>query len=177
MSAPESLRDEVAAVLAEHDACGVAYESDAWRYECGFALASPLTSALEAALLHLADALLASPALADLIRERESACGCTPGTEENGWHETRCPACAVKDRRQWADAMEKSKALGHLIREGRSDLQARLDAIAAYAGHPGNWGTSDHRGRLIHDLATGAIDPASRNWGDTNLPETHGGGA
>ena len=62
-----------------------------------------------------------------------------------------------------ADALLASPAL--------AQLQARLDAIAAYAGHPGNWGASDTRGRLIHDLATGVIDPTSRDWGDTNLKE------
>lgn len=49
-------------------------------------------------------------------------------------------------------------------------LQARLDAIAAYAGHPGNWSATDGRRRLISDLATGGIDPASRDWSNTNLP-------
>lgn len=56
-----------------------------------------------------------------------------------------------------------------LARE-RDELQARLDAIAEFAGHPGNWSASEYRGRLIHNLATGSIDPASRDWSDTNLP-------
>ena len=159
MSAPESLRDEVAE--AAYDATRSKSNRVPW---------ASLGERSKDYWRGIADALLASPALARVIRERESACGCAPGTEENGWHETRCPSCAAKDRQQWADAMENSKALGHLIRKGRSDLQARLDAIAAYAGHPGNWGTGDARGRLIHDLATGAIDPESRDWGDTNLP-------
>ena len=165
-----SARDEVAAVLAEHGVRAVhstpALEILRYHCRCGVTFEGDL-SEMER---HVADALLASPALARVIRERESACGCTPGTEENGWHENRCSACAAQDRQQWEDAMEKSEVLGDLIRKGRSDLQARLDAIAAYAGHPGNWGTSDHRGRLIHDLATGAIDPTSRDWGDTSLP-------
>ena len=50
------------------------------------------------------------------------------------------------------------------------ELQARLNAIAEFAGHPGNWSAADGRRRLIRDLATGSIDPASRDWSDINLP-------
>lgn len=27
-------------------------------------------------------------------------CTCTPGTRDNGWHETRCAACSAADREQ-----------------------------------------------------------------------------
>lgn len=66
--------------------------------------------------------------------------------------------------------MSAPESLRDEVAKVLAELQARLDAIATYAGHPGNWGTGDARGRLIHDLATGAIDPTSRDWGDTNLP-------
>ena len=121
---PESLRDEVAAVLAEHAPIASCDEGE-WHCACGpvrcLAADCDGGSWADCHAAHLADALLASPALARVIRERESACGCTPGTEENGWHETRCSSCAAQDRRQWADAMEKSKALGDLIREARAE--------------------------------------------------------
>lgn len=81
------------------------------------------------------------------------------------------------DERHFADVREKfAKADLHWIAELEvmqdrvNVMQARLNAIAQYAGHPGNWGASDHRGNLIYDLARGAIDPASRDWSNTNLP-------
>ena len=70
MSAPESLRDEVAAVLAEHhedydDDCGTYYGcSCGWDNET----VDHNTGYPE----HLADALLASPALARVIREAKA---------------------------------------------------------------------------------------------------------
>lgn len=30
-----------------------------------------------------------------------STCTCDPGAFANGWHETRCTACALADRREW----------------------------------------------------------------------------
>ena len=72
MSAPESLRDEVAAALAEHSlrrvTCG-----DEWIWECAAPECAWMDSrdieGLEGHREHLADALLASPALASVIRE------------------------------------------------------------------------------------------------------------
>lgn len=49
-------------------------------------------------------------------------------------------------------------------------LRARLNAIAAYTSHPGNWSSLDSRRRLLHDLATGALDPNAFDFSNTNLP-------
>ena len=68
MSAPESLRDEVAAVLAEHRADVTSYDAtDLCGCWCGWG-----TSDWDALHLHVADALLASPALARVIREAKA---------------------------------------------------------------------------------------------------------
>ena len=75
MSAPESLRDEVAAVLAEHllrrVTCG-----DEWIWECAAPecvwMDSRDPEGLDGHRTHLADALLASPALARVIREAKA---------------------------------------------------------------------------------------------------------
>lgn len=57
-------REELAAVLAEHEADVTSYDAaDLWGCRCGWE-----TSDWDALHLHLADALLASPALVRVIR-------------------------------------------------------------------------------------------------------------
>lgn len=34
-------------------------------------------------------------------------CTCTPGTEANGWHETRCRACRADDTRIFAASIAR----------------------------------------------------------------------
>ena len=36
-------------------------------------------------------------------------CGCTPGDNENGWHETRSEACLAVERDAFARAVELAK--------------------------------------------------------------------
>jgi hypothetical protein len=38
-----------------------------------------------------------------------TTCGCTPGTPENGWHETRSAACVAQERAAFARAIERAK--------------------------------------------------------------------
>lgn len=62
-------REELAAVLAEHRADVTSYDAaDLWGCRCGWE-----TSDWDALHLHLADALLAPPALARVIREAKAA--------------------------------------------------------------------------------------------------------
>ena len=174
-----SAREELAAVLAQQGWCCSPDDhanSDAPWEKLGDC------SECDALRLRTADALLASPALADLIRltKAEAASDAVELLRsmsaawggESAWLTTgtKVADLAAGVVEEWAcetfaaDPAATSK-------DGQPELQARLDAIAAYAGHPGNWGASDTRGRLIHDLATGVIDPTSRDWGDTNLKE------
>lgn len=52
-----------------------------------------------------------------------------------------------------------------------SDRQQRIDAALAYIEHPGNWGATDGRPRLIAGILRGAIPHDSRDFGNTNLPK------
>ena len=61
-------REELAAVLAEHEADVTSYDAaDLWGCRCGWE-----TSDWDALHLHVADALLASPAHARVIREAKA---------------------------------------------------------------------------------------------------------
>jgi hypothetical protein len=47
------------------------------------------------------------------------ACGCLPGTEENGWHEIRSEACLQRERDDFARAMKLAYDWGLTKRRGR----------------------------------------------------------
>lgn len=37
-------------------------------------------------------------------------CGCTPGDDENGWHETRSDACLAVERAAFTRALDHARA-------------------------------------------------------------------
>jgi len=151
MTAPESLRDEVAAVLAE------AVQSVEIR--------ELARKAVEDELIEFRDAGLSMP-----FRNNGCVVKYRDGSSSDIIRFGPEVAVSVGVRavaHHLADALLASPAI--------AQLQSRLDAITAYAGHPGNSGAGDTRGRLIHDLATGAVDPSSRDWSNTNLPTRDGG--
>lgn len=41
-------------------------------------------------------------------------CACTPGTEENGWHENRCDACIAAELQVWRDMFAWLRGEGRL---------------------------------------------------------------
>lgn len=51
-----------------------------------------------------------------------ATCNCDPGSNANGWHETRSAACAALERDAFARAMERAYAtLIHDLRTPRVD--------------------------------------------------------
>lgn len=51
--------------------------------------------------------------------EVAAACGCTPGTPENGWHETRSEACQEAERHEWAPMLAAVDSMINEIRNAR----------------------------------------------------------